>query len=56
MPGWPPPFGGLLPFGFEVALRLKADQKWVQGAGFHTGEPRKFVTVRLLAAGIEEDG
>ncbi|KQN01827.1 hypothetical protein ASE85_21580 [Sphingobium sp. Leaf26] len=49
-------FSRLLPFRFEVALCLQADQKRIEGAGFHIGEPCQFISVRPSASGIEQDG
>lgn len=56
VPWRPSPFGRLLPFRFEMALRFETDQEGVERAGFHTGEPNQFIAVRPLAAGIEENG
>jgi len=51
-----PSFNGLLPFRFEIALRLQTDQKRIERAGLHISKPCQFIAVGPSATGIEQDG
>lgn len=56
VPRRPSSFRRLLPFRFEMALRFEPDQKRIERARFHTGDPSQFIAVRPLATSIKENG